>query len=95
MMKKVFKYELAPFATSISAPAGAKVLSVKAIGDGVALWAEVMPSNRLESLGIKVVCTGEGFDSDGYSFIDTVVMDGGSLVFHVYVEIKGEGNEKH
>ena len=69
-------------------PMGAKVLCVKTQGDcDICLWAIVDTDARYEYRRFCVIGTGESISrSDGTTlkFIDTVLLFGGKVVYHVF-----------
>lgn len=80
----VGKYELAPGATEVSMPRGAKVLSVGVQGDGVFMWALIPQLSHLsEPRRFLVVGTGHLWPLTAFGpFIGTVFL--GALMFHVF-----------
>lgn len=88
-MIKVYKYPLDAGMTYLrKVPATINPLSVKLLNDEPCLWAEVIVDDfSTVDLDVVTVRTGEEFDSAGWTFIDTVVMAGDSLVFHYYCRV--------
>src|SRR6187402_2134015 len=81
----IFKYELFPESTTIEMPDGAEILSAQSQHDSIFLWARVHPKELNYPRRFAVFGTGHEMPQDQlYSFIDTVQMNGGSLVFHVF-----------
>lgn len=85
-MRTIYKYEILP-GQSIPLPKGAAILSVGAQGDNMFLWAMIDPHEDVVSQVrcIEVYGTGHNIpEQDSLVFIGTVMMRGGSLVFHVF-----------
>ena len=86
-MKRIHKYPLVAGVIgrqSISLPAGARVLTAQVQHGVIYLWAEVDTDETSEELR-EFVIHGTGDDMlDHLHYIDTVQLDGGYLVFHVY-----------
>lgn len=82
----IWKYVIKP-KTRLKMPSGATILSVAAQGEQVCLWAAVDPESKDHHLHKFVgVPTGDSVPDDG-TYLGTVFLAGGSLVFHIY-EIK-------
>lgn len=87
-MKTIWKYTLiATEEQTINAPEGAQVLSVQVQYGVPVLWALVDPEARKEAREIRMHGTGHPISDglDGYTFIDTIQMAKGELVFHFFV----------
>jgi hypothetical protein len=89
---KIYKYEISPpnpngdsFA---SIPEGGEILSAGVQGDNIFLWAAVDPSAPMSRRNIRVYGTGWEVDGAPGTFINTVFMHGGTLVFHVFEDVK-------
>jgi len=86
-MKRIHKYPLVAGVIdrqSISLPAGARVLTAQVQHGVICLWAEVDTDETSEELR-EFVIHGTGHDMLNHlHYIDTVQLDGGYLVFHVY-----------
>jgi hypothetical protein len=83
-MRTIHKYELFP-ETVLDIPRGATVLSVQVQREKPYLWAEVDTSNELTKRKFIGVGTGHTIPSEArLSFIGTVQLEGGALVFHIY-----------
>lgn len=88
-MVQVWKYILQP-KCEIEMPKGSEVLSVAAQGDEICLWAKVDPSEAQKE---KRYFTGYGTghsipDEANLSFVGTALLHGGSLVFHIFEDLK-------
>lgn len=90
-MKTVYKYEIANPSQQLSLPKGYEILCAKCQSDrwgeeSLFLWALVDPDEvEREAVTIRVFGTGTDIDDDiKLSYIDTVMMNGGKYVFHVF-----------
>ena len=84
-MKTIWKYGLAPECTQ-EIPRGGKILHVASQGDNMCLWVMVDPGMPKETRKFRVYGTGNIMLDNPGTFIGTVLMNGGSLVFHVFEE---------
>lgn len=83
----IHKYELGVLKRApVLMPAGAQVLSVGCQGSRLVLWAKHCPLMKgMFHRYFEVRATGQEFkEADTDSFIGTVLMQNGSLVFHVF-----------
>lgn len=89
-MKQIRKFKLPIIRTSyLPIPDGAKILTVRAQPHDplhVFLWAEIDPEATKRARKFHVVGTGQEFDPSPYTYIGTVEIAGGVLVWHVYEE---------
>lgn len=86
-MHTIYKYELWPDALKIEMPKGAKILTAREQHDKICLWAEVNTDNATEVRTFEIFGTGHQIPYDmGVSrdYIGTAMLEGGSLVMHVY-----------
>jgi hypothetical protein len=91
-MKTIWKFTLMPdlshdYLIGVPMPRGAVVLSVGNQMEEICLWAEVDTEATKEERAFEVHGTGHQMHQDmGVSrkYIGTVMLRGGSLVFHVY-----------
>lgn len=85
-MKTIYKYLVEPGHSDITLPLGAEVLSARAIGDQVFVWAKVDTDEQRETTRtLAVYGTGHPMANlKTLRFIDTVIMYEGVLVFHVF-----------
>ena len=88
-METIYKYSLRVGPLShVPMPVGAKVLCAKTQGDcDICLWAIVDTAANYEYRCFCVIGTGESIPrSDGTTlkFIDTVLLFGGKVVYHVF-----------
>lgn len=84
MTVEIWKFDLQPFNNKVMMPTHARVLSVGFQGEGLRVWAVVVPSNVQKPRIFEVI--GTGWQADGKAcgpFIGTVFHPGG-LVFHVF-----------
>ena len=91
MSKSVWKYILEPGVTTLVLPVDAMVLSVYSQGREVCLWALVDTSEPIqrgvnaESRTFVALATGEVAPRGSIlTFISTVLINGGALVFHIF-----------
>ncbi len=84
-MKTIWKFILQP-KIRIEVPCGAKILSVACQCDQICMWALVDPEAEKELRLFAVYGTGHKVPDNPGTFIGTVLMHGGSLVFHVFEE---------
>ena len=90
-MKTIYKYEIKENDYTVSLPKGHEILCVKCQSDrwgeeGIFLWALVDP-DETEREAVRIRVFGTGMDIDDslkLSYIDTVIMNNGKYVFHVY-----------
>ena len=82
-MKAIWKYAINPH-TTIQIPQGARLLSVQVQDNQPQLWALVDPAALQVGRMFQAVATGEEFDDDGMTYIDTFQINGGALVFHLF-----------
>lgn len=87
MAKRVFKYKIEPIDYQIlKLPVGSNFLSVESQKDDIVLYAMVDDSQpNMMNIHIKVVGTGHDIsDMRGFSFLGTVKLFDGTLMFHVF-----------
>lgn len=81
---KVYKYPIKILSLQdVEMPVGASILCCQMQGGEPMLWALVQPENKLSARGIRIVGTGHEA-SDLGRYIDTIQIDGGALIFHVF-----------
>jgi len=86
-MMKIFKYPLEITDHSeLLLPAGAKILSVIEQDENIVLYAMVDPTMEYnKSRKIRIVGTGHEIDDlMGFTFLGTVSLIGGKLIFHIF-----------
>ena len=86
-MKTIWKITLAPD-NVFQVPVGAEILSVHAQRDEICLWMKVDPDAPREPRRFTAYATGGEVPDGPMTFLGSVYMHGGSLVFHVF-EQKG------
>jgi hypothetical protein len=102
MARRIYKYELVPVPNQdligyhpeihVQMPRGAEILHVDAQGDRMYVWAVVDPDGELARYTFIVVPTGGEVAWPIHPFIPhlgTVLMHGGSLVWHVFSDRQG------
>lgn len=85
--RAVWKFPLQVGGVSeVTIPLIAKILSVHAQGEGISLWALVDVDNADATVvrRFAVVPTGAAVPDGPLSFLGTVLLHGGRLVFHVF-----------
>jgi hypothetical protein len=87
MIRKIFKYEVLGNGYPILIPEGGHVLSAQIQDDKIMIWVLVNPTNPLVSRYFEYYGTGEEIYTNTMQFIGTVLMKGGSLVWHVFEKI--------
>lgn len=94
-MRTIWKYTLASHC-SLSIPAGAQLLSVKTQGCDICAWflLDDAKSERQER-HFRIYGTGHKVSDETLRFIDTVMLDEGSLVLHVFEVIPVYGAVAH
>jgi len=82
---RIWKYDLAALdLQTIELPRGARVLSVDAQGGNTVLWALVNPDEDMTERTFRICGTGHPVCPDPGTFIGTVLMAEGGLVWHVF-----------
>jgi len=73
----------------VKMPQGARILSAKLQNGRVVLWAMVEPEKETVERIIHIFGTGHPVTTPYHKlrFIDTVLMMGGSLVWHIFEEV--------
>jgi len=91
-MITIYKYILDPEEHYYQILQPAKVLSVESQDDKIVLYALVDTEKREEEVYIDIVMAGEIFLSlEGVEFVNTVLLFGGHLVYHVFVDKRHSG----
>lgn len=92
-MKTIYKYKIEDVNYELSLPKGYEILCAKSQADRfgdecIFLWALVDPNVQdKETVRIKVFGTGMDIDDSlKLSYIDTVMINNGKYVFHVFKE---------
>ena len=86
-MITVYKYELPVMdESSVWLPAGAEVLKICEVYSKVQLWAKVDTDQPQELRKFYIHGTGHPIYVENLKHIDTFIMQGGALVFHVFEE---------
>ena len=85
-MKKIYKYSILPLKTTLSIPAGAKILSMQLQNALPVIWVEanIDVSIPNEDRYFKVLGTGFEVDENCKAFIGTFQMLDGTFVGHLY-----------
>ena len=92
MAHRIWKYPLELFdRQSLSMPAGAQPLSVQVQDGALFLWAYVDPSRAADPRQVRIIGTGRPIEYNPGRYVGTVQMEGGALVWHVFVEGRHEG----
>lgn len=86
-MAEVWKYELV-LETTIQMPIGAKILSANEQFGDICIWALVNPTVEHEARMFEVYGTGHPIvGHEDLKFIDTVMINNGKFVFHVFERV--------
>ncbi len=85
-MKKIFKYELqVTDSQTITMPKGAQIISAQVQNNKPVLWDIVDEFAKDDYTIINMVGTGHEIKFDhGYTFLSTIQLHGGMLVFHIF-----------
>lgn len=88
-MKVIYKYTIDPIHLVVPMPKGAMVISAHSQHNKMCVWAIVDPEEtELEDITFVILGTGINFDmTDNLRFIDTLYLDNGYLVFHIFEDI--------
>lgn len=90
-MMTVYKYEI-PMGDlfSVPMPAGAQILKFAKQHDALCIWAIVDTAAELETRVFRLAGTGHEIDNaSSLSYIDTVLLSDGALVFHLFEILRG------
>lgn len=82
-MNTVWKYKLPPD-NILQMPRGARILCVHAQRDTICLWALVNQQHTKEARLFRVYGTGHEVPDDPGTYLGTVHLQDGALVFHVF-----------
>ncbi|MFH5927065.1 DUF7352 domain-containing protein [Roseomonas xinghualingensis] len=82
-VQAIYKYILRPGEPVMMPARSGRMISVGVQGDDICLWASVDPMTRERPCTFHVVPTG-GRVPDFSTFVGTVMLHGGALVFHVF-----------
>jgi hypothetical protein len=86
-MRTIWKYELElEHEQSIEIPAPAQPLSVQVQSKAVQLWALVNPDAPSVRHIVRIVATGQPIHGHLGEYVGTIQLDGGTLVFHVFID---------
>lgn len=84
-MNTIWKYTLKSPKTDLELPKGSEVLSVGVQNEEIVLWVKVDPLQEKESRTFVGFGTGHDIpDALKLSFIGTVMLSKGKLVFHIF-----------
>lgn len=88
MSKVVYKYPLHSHVYNVALPSGAEVLCAKVQNGDICIWALVDPAIRdADARRFLVVGTGQELPEQELKYIDTVLLEQGQWVFHVFEEL--------
>lgn len=85
-MKVILKFTLHGPRQTVEMPEGAKILSLQTQHNEPQIWALCDEFAVKESRTFRAVPTGQAFDDEGLTYIGTIQINGGMLVFHIYEE---------
>jgi len=95
-MNAIYKYELSEEKVQwVSLPLNSTILSVVEQHQKIVMYVIVdAVQENTQEIQFLLLGTGQIFDNtlDGYSFLNTVKLSGGSLMFHVFYK-EGEPND--
>ena len=83
-MNVIWKYPLGPGKNELKLPKGAELLTAQMQGSGPQLWVKLDPKAEKVYREVRVLATGEAFNGDGFRYISTFQLEGGSLIFHAF-----------
>lgn len=91
-MRSIYKYDIVNSADGIIEGPIVKILSADAQHGGIKIWAEIdttMPNRKFEVFPIGTGWpldppTGKQCILDTHTFLNTIQLAGGSLIFHIY-----------
>lgn len=91
MNKVIYKYPLQIIdEQAVQLPSGAQVLTAQVQHGLLQLWALVDTSQPIAVIRLRIVGTGHDFpDADQWRYLSTVQVDGGALVFHIFLAARG------
>jgi len=89
-MKRIYKYTLeAQTEQKLELPLGSQVLTVKEQRNDAVLYALVNPNEEKKEV-YQVLAFGTGhdieYDLSDYNFLNSVLLYGGNLVFHLFIK---------
>lgn len=90
MMKIIYKYTLdVTDFQEIEMPFGSKIIKVAPVSrpfesDKVVLWCICPSDSTVVKRGFVLIATGRGFDDKGLKYVDSVIFQKNSLVFHLF-----------
>ena len=90
MKQKIWKYPLDMIVDefTLEMPEGAILLSFKVQRGVPTLWALVNPDNKFEKRQFSLIGTGHSIKENNLKYIDSVQLDQGNLIFHLFESIK-------
>jgi len=86
-MSVIHKYVIGAKKCALLMPCGARILAVHEQHNTVCLWAQVDPEADKEFRHFRVYGTGHEIPDAALTYLGTVFIDGGHLVWHVYEDI--------
>lgn len=97
-MITIWKFILDPHNLKLEMPVAAEILSVQAQHDNICLWAKVDPTAEKIARHFDVFGTGSTETPDDpigtfRRYVGTVMLDQGSLVFHIYERLVHHGRK--
>jgi hypothetical protein len=87
-MLRVYKYPLiVADLQHVALPIWSRPLTVQVQQGALCLWALVNPAGPTRGLAVRMVGTGHDFaDALDWTYLATVQLHGGDLVYHVFIE---------
>jgi hypothetical protein len=80
----IWRSDCRQFEQEIAVPTAARFLSAQIQGDQLCLWALVNPKAPLQLKRIVILGTGHPVPTEQMRFIDTVQMENGALIWHIF-----------
>jgi hypothetical protein len=85
-MHNIYKY---PFDITdeqyIEIPQDPEFLCAQVQGEQPCIWAKVDPTSESQLYRVRVIGTGHDINDDPGEYLDTIQIQGGSLILHVFI----------
>lgn len=83
-MNVIWKYTVQGPRVTVEMPEGAQILSLQVQDNQPQIWALVDPSKPTVKRYFCAYPTGAAFDATALTYIGTFLINGGTLVFHIF-----------
>ncbi len=90
-MAVIWKYLVKPGRFTLDVPLGAVPLAVQVQGGEPVLWLQVEPSRPMMPMAFRTISTGSQFEAAEVLYVGTFQLEGGALVFHLFVDFTPPG----